>query len=115
MYAFGMHLRIRTSEGGLVTQDFCVVATYTQQLRWGIRNGRLVDYIAEYVGYIEEIQTLEYRNHCTTVLLREWIKALRNVRVPSIELDKYRFTMANFNHMDIRVHVDFFAFLLHYH
>src|SRR5579875_3855506 len=52
MYAFGMHLRVRTSEGGLVTRDSCVVAAYTQQLRWGIHNGRPIDRTREHVGYI---------------------------------------------------------------
>jgi hypothetical protein len=29
MYSFGMHLRVRSSEGGLVTRDSCVVAAFT--------------------------------------------------------------------------------------
>jgi hypothetical protein len=56
---------------------------------------------------------LDYHNHCTKVLLCEWVKASRAVRVPSIECDKYGFSVANFNHMDNRVHPDSFAFLLH--
>jgi hypothetical protein len=113
MHAFGMHLRVRTAEGGLVTRDCGVVAAYTQQLRWGIRNGRPIDHTAEHVGYIEEILELDYRNHCTTVLLCEWVKASRDVRIPTIERDKYGFSVANFNHMDNRVHPDSFAFPLH--
>ena len=111
--AFGMRFRPRTAEGGLVTRDSCVVTAYTQQLRWGIRNGRPIDRTTEYVGYIEEILELDYRNHCTTVLLCEWVKASRDARVPNIERDKYGFSMANFNHMDHRVHADSFAFPLH--
>ena len=113
MHAFGMHLRVRTSEGGLVTRDSCVVAAYTQQLRWGIRNGRPIDHTAEHVGYIEEILELDYRNHCTTVLVCEWVKAPRDVRVPSIERDKYGFSVANFNHMDSGVGPNSFAFPMH--
>jgi hypothetical protein len=70
-----------------VTRDYGVVAAYTQQLRWGIRNGRPIDRTAEHVGYIEEILELDYRNHCTTVLLCEWVKASRDVRIPTIERD----------------------------
>lgn len=113
MHAFGMHLRVRTAEGGLVTRDSSVVAAYTQQLRWGIHNGRPIDHTADHVGYIEEILELDYRNHCTTVLLCNWVKHSRDVRVPSIERDKYGFSVANFNHMDNRVHQDSFAFPLH--
>lgn len=113
MKAFGMHLRVRTSEGGLVTRDSCVVATYTQQLRWGIRNGKPIDHTAEHVGYIQEILELDYRNHCTTVLLCEWVRPSRDVRVPSIERDQYGFNVANFNHLDSTVHPDSFAFPMH--
>ena len=96
MHAFGMHLHVRTAEGGLVTRDCGVVAAYTQQLRWGICNGRPSDHTAEHVGYIEEILELDYRNHCTTVLLCEWVKGSRDVRFPTIERDKYGFNVANF-------------------
>ena len=36
IHAFGMHLRVRSSEDGLVTRDSYVVATFTEQLCWGI-------------------------------------------------------------------------------
>ena len=45
-----MHLRVRNAEGGLVTRDCGVVAAYTQQLCWGIRNGRPIDHTVEHVG-----------------------------------------------------------------
>ena len=113
MHAFGMHLRVRSSEGGLVTRDSCVVATFTEQLRWGICNGRPIERTEEHVGYIEEILELDYRNHCTTVLVCDWVKASRDSRHLNIERDKYGFTVANFNHMDGRVHANSFAFPLH--
>ena len=54
-----------------------------------------------------------FKVHCTMVLLCEWAKLARDVRFPNIERDKYGFTVANFNHMDSRVHSDPFAFPLH--
>jgi hypothetical protein len=90
-----------------------VVATFTQQLHWGIHNGKPIERTTEHVGFIEEILELDYRNHCTTILLCEWVKPTRDVRVPNIEPDRYIFTVANFNHMDSRVHADSFAFPLH--
>ena len=36
MYAFGMHFRVRSAEGGLVTCDSCVVGTFTRKMPWGV-------------------------------------------------------------------------------
>lgn len=113
MYACGMHLRVRSSEAGLVTRDSCVVASFTSQLRWGLVGGRPIERTDDYVGYIEEILELDYRNHCTTVLLCDWVSNSHDVRHPNVQRDKYGFTVANFNHMDGKVHEDSFAFPLH--
>lgn len=77
VHAFGMHFCVGSFQGGLVTQDSCVVATFTGQQQWGIRNGRPVETITKHVGYIEEILELNYQNHCSTVLLCEWVKSAR--------------------------------------
>ena len=47
------------------------------------------------------------------MLLCEWVRAARDARFPSIERDRYGFSVANFEHMDSRVHLDSFAFPLH--
>ena len=72
-----------------------------------------IERTAKHVGFIEEILELDYRNHCTTVLLCEWVKQTRDLRFPNIEHDRYGFTVANVNHMDTKVHSDSFAFPLH--
>lgn len=113
MHAFGMHFRVRSAEGGLVTRDSCVVASFTSQLRWGLRNGRPIERTDDYVGYIEEILELDYRNHCTTILVCNWVQGMRDVRFPHVQRDRYGFTIANFNHMDGNVHANSFAFPLH--
>lgn len=113
MHAFGMHLRIRTAELGLVTRDSGVVASFTRQLRWGLRNGQPLQRTEDYVGYIEEILELDYRNHCTTVLVCDWVRAGNDVRFPHVQRDRYGFAVANFNHMDSKVHANSFAFPLH--
>lgn len=109
MYAFGMHLRVHSAEGGRVTCDSAVVASFTEQLRWGLRNGRPIERTNDYVGYIEEILELDYRNHCTTVLVCDWVRGSEDHRVPNIQKDQYGFTVANFNRMDGKVHADSFA------
>lgn len=113
MYCHGMHLRVRSSESALVTRDSGVVASFTRQLRWGLQNGRPVETSQEYVGYIEEILVLDYRNHCVTVLVCDWVRGTRDARFPTIQRDRYGFSLANFNHMDGTVHADSFAFPLH--
>jgi len=113
MYCFGMHFRVRSAEASLVTRDSCVIASFTQEHRWGIHNGSPIESTTDYVGYIEEILELDYRNHCTTVLVCDWVRTSRDARSPNIVRDKYGFTLANFNHMDGTVHCDSFAFPLH--
>ena len=113
MHAFGMYFRVRSAERGLVTRDSCVVASFTSQLRWGIRNGRPIERTDDYVGYIEEILELNYRNHCTTILVCNWIQGMRDVCFSHVQRDRYGFTIANFNHMDDNVHANSFAFPLH--
>ena len=114
MYAFGMHLRVRRAETALVTWDSCVVASFICQLRWGLCNGRPIERTHDYVGYIEEILELDYRNHCTTVFVCDWVRGSTSSHFPHVERDRYGFAIANFNHMDGKVHADSFAFPMHY-
>ena len=113
MYAFGMHFRCRSAEGGLVTCDSCVVGTFTRQMPWGLRNGRPMERTDEYVGYIDEILELDYRNHCTTVLVCDWVQQSHDPRNSNVQRDRYGFTIANFNRMDGKVHSNSFAFPMH--
>lgn len=113
MYSYGMHLRVRGAETRLVTRDSCVVASFTRQLCWEVTNGRPIERTDDYVGYIEEILELDYRNHCTTLLVCDWVKGCHDARYANIERDRYGFSLANFNHMDGQVHANSFAFPLH--
>lgn len=113
MHAFGMHFRVRSAEEGLMTRDSCVVASFTRQLRWGLRNGQPIERTDDYVGYIEEILELDYRNHCTTILVCNWVQGNQDGRFRNIERDQYGFAMANFNHMEGTMHAESFAFPLH--
>ena len=91
MYAFGMHSCVCSAKGGLVTCDLCVVGSFTCQMPWGLQNGRPVERTKEYVGYIEEILGLDYQNHCTTVLVYDWIRSSHNPRYPNIQRARYDF------------------------
>ena len=113
MYAYGMHLRVHSAEGSRVTCDSAVVTSFTEQIRWGVRNGRPIEVTKDYVVYIEEILELDYRNHCTTILVCDWVRVSNDDRYPNIKKDEYGFIVANFNRMDGKVHADSFAFPLH--
>lgn len=43
MYAFGMHFHVCSAEGGLVTRNSCVVASFTRQVPWALRNGQPIE------------------------------------------------------------------------
>ena len=113
MYAYGMHLCVYSAEGSRVTCDSAVVASFTEQIQWGVCNGRPIEVTKDYVGYIEKILELDYRNHCTTILVRDWVRVSNDDCYPNIKKDEYGFTVANFNCMDGKVHADSFAFPLH--
>jgi len=81
MHYFGMHFRVQSSEAVLVTRDSCVVASFTHQLRWGLSDGRPTESTDDYVVYIEEILELDYKNHCTIVLVCDWICASRDAKM----------------------------------
>jgi len=77
-------------------------------------DGQSIESTDYYVGYIEEILELDYKNHYTNVLVCDWVCASQDAQSPNIVQDEYGFTLAKFNHMDGKVHADSFAFPLHY-
>jgi hypothetical protein len=93
MYAHGMHLRIRSTEEEKVTYDSAVVLRHSR--------GRTLDRagqfeIVEYVGWIEEILELDYRNHCCIVFLYSWISGHLTAQNPKVLCDEYGFSVGNF-------------------
>jgi hypothetical protein len=50
----------------------------------------------EYVGWIEEILELDYRNHCCIVFVCSWIPVEMNGQNAKVMRDKYEFTVGNF-------------------
>ena len=74
-----MQFCIRGAEGSLVTRNSCIVAFFTQQIPWGLRNGQPIETTKEYVGHIKEILELDYRNHCTTMIVCDWVHVSRDI------------------------------------
>jgi hypothetical protein len=52
--------------------------------------------IVEYVGWIEEILELTYRNHCCIVLVYSWIPGNPSGPHPKVVCDEYGFAVGNF-------------------
>ena len=96
MYAHGMHLRIRTAEEEKVTCDSAVAAAVLRRNRGrsSDRGGQVQK--TEYVGWIEEIVELDYRNHCCVVLVCSWIPGTTTGQNPKVVRDDYGFTLGNF-------------------
>ena len=113
MYAYGNHLRIRSSEQSLQTADSGVAATFRQVCRNGLSDGNAVDADVEYVGHIEEILELNYRRHCIVVLVCDFVKANYAGENATIVKDKWGFTLANYARRPGIVCRDSFAFPKH--
>ena len=97
MYVHGMHLRIRGAEEDKVTCNSGVAAAV-----WERRRSRNVDceddlFTSEYVGWVEEIIELDYRNHCCVVFLCSWIPGSQLIPNAKVERDRYKFLVGNFN------------------
>ena len=109
MYAHGMHLRIRTAEEEKVTCDSAVAAAVLRRNRGRSsgRGGQLQK--QKYVGWVEEIMELDYRNHYYVVLVCSWILGTLTGQNPKVIRDDYGFTLGNFRNT-MALGPDSFAF-----
>ena len=112
-----MHLACTSVFEVLRVASSCVINVWWplshDKIPWGLRNGQPIETTEEYVGYIDEILELDHRNHCTTMLVCDWVCPSQDPRHPNITQDQYGFTIASFNRMDCKVHSTSFAFPLH--
>ena len=67
--------------------------------RSGSRNIESVDevFTTEYIGWVEEIIELNYRNHCCVVLFCYWIPGSHDIQNAKVERDRYGFVVGNFS------------------
>ena len=73
MYAYGNHIRVRGAEQDLSTCDSGVAATFLQSCRSNMRTANL-----EYVGWVEEIISVDYGKFEVVVLYCTWAQANRS-------------------------------------
>jgi hypothetical protein len=96
IYVHGMHLRVRSAKAKKVTCDSGVASTVLRKSKGqsGDISGQIQK--AEYVGWIEEILELDYRNHYCIVLVCSWILGSTTGPHPKVVRDEYGFTLGNF-------------------
>ena len=70
--------------------------TFRQPCRYELRDRRSIVANLEYVGNLEEIIELNYRGHCTVVLLCSSVRENYRGDHATMKKDKYGFTIANF-------------------
>src|SRR5579875_2122807 len=75
MYAYGNHIRVRSIESNMNTCDSGVAVTFLQACRASNndRNARIES--LEYIGWMEEIIGVDYREFELIVLYCTWVRA----------------------------------------
>jgi hypothetical protein len=112
MYAYGNHLRVRSAETQLTTADSGVAATFRQLCRAGTKDTNLRAAELEYVGWVEEILSVDYGQFEVVVLYCNWVVANMRGDGATMKRDDYGFTTVNFERL-IPYSAQSFAFPLH--
>ena len=75
MYAYGNHIRFRNIESNMNTCDSGVAATFLQACRASNNDRNVWTANLEYIGWVEEIIGVDYREFDLIVLYCTWVKA----------------------------------------
>jgi hypothetical protein len=93
MKAYGMHIKVRTEKADKSTCNNAMEATFMQPCR-GIQDSVYLDFVPmEYVGWVEEIITLNYSSHCVIVLVCSWVREITEGPYSTIKRDEFGFTL----------------------
>ena len=112
MYAYGHALRVRSAETQLTTADSGVAATFRQLCRAGTKDTNLRAAELEYVGWVEEILSVDYGQFEVVVLYCNWVVANMRGDGATMKRNDYGFTTVNFERL-IPYSAQSFAFPLH--
>ena len=99
MYAFGNHIRVRSAKAQWTTTDSGVAATFRQLCHVGIKDRNLRAVELEYVGWVEEILSVDYGHFEVVVLYCNWVVANMKGDGASMKRDDYGFTTVNFERL----------------
>ena len=112
MYAYGNHIRVRGAEVDLSTCDSGVAATFLQSCRSSSSDRNMRTTNLEYVGWVEEIISVDYGTFEVVVLYCTWARANKKGPRATMKCDEYGFTLFKFDRL-IPYSADSFAFPLH--
>ena len=112
MYAYGNHIRVHGGEVDLSTCDSGVVTTFLQSCRSSSSDKNTRTTNLEYVGWVEEIISMDYGKFEVVVLYCTWAQTNRSGARATIKCDEYGFTLFKFDRL-IPYSMDSFAFPLH--
>ena len=112
MYAYGYHIRIRGVEADLSTCDSDVAATFLQSCRSSSSNKNMRTTNLEYVGWVEEIISVECGKFEVVVLYCTWAQVNSSGTRATMNCDEYGFTIFEVDRL-IPYSAYSFAFPLH--
>ena len=112
MYAYGNHIRVRGAEASMSTCGSGVAATFLQSCRSSSSDKNMRTANLEYVGWVDEIISVDYGKYEVVVLYCTWAQANKRGARATMKCDEYGFTLFRFDRL-IPYSVDSFAFPLH--
>ena len=112
MYAYGNHIRVRGAEADMSTCDSGVAATFLQSCRSSSSDKNMRTANLEYVGWVDEIISVDYGKFEVVVLYCTWAQANKRGARATMKCDEYGFTLFRFDRL-IPYSADSFAFPLH--
>lgn len=112
MYAYGNHVRVRGAETDMSTCDSGVSATFLQSCRASSSDRNMRTVSLEYVGWVDEIISVDYGKFEVVVLYCTWAQANKRGARATMKCDEYGFTLFRFDRL-IPYSADSFAFPLH--
>jgi hypothetical protein len=112
MYAYGNHIRVRGAKADLSTCDSGVAAIFLQLCRSSSSDKNMRMANLEYVGWVEEIISVDYEKFEVVVLYCTWAQANRSGARVTMKSDEYGFALFKFDCL-ISYSTDSFAFPFH--
>jgi hypothetical protein len=109
-----MHLYYKSVEEHMNASDSGVVAAFDRVHRVSANDSSSLLRKEEYLGWVEEILELNYRDHCVVILACKWVKARTTSPNPTVVCDKYGFTLASISERTVvGLGPECFAFSIH--
>ena len=98
----------------MVASDSGIAAAFDRVHKFSTTDPTSMVRKEEYLGWIEEIIEINYKEHCVVLFAYKWMKARSTGPNPTIVWDKYRFTSTNISdRLVVSLGLECFAFPIH--